>query len=361
MDIKSYLNEKRFLIRTHLSRLTADYTSFLEPAASSAHTVMNRILDFSNSGKMIRGSLVFLGHDLFSSELSNGIIDAASAMEFFQAGLLIHDDIMDRDTTRRGMPTVHTSYSEECMRAGSTDPGRAGEALGICAGDICFFLGNEALSRTISSEIAPTSSRLSLISYCSRELARVGLAQMKDVEWALTTHTPSPEEVIRMYQYKTARYTFSMPLAAGALLADRPDTTSLLESIGEKTGIVFQIRDDELGLFASESELGKPIGSDIREGKKTLYYIELLKRSNQNTKVQLSQIFGNSSCSQNDIEFVQSLIISLGIRKDIDELSRSLQQEANSLIDTLSIQPSVNNSTITLLKELAEFATCRNY
>ena len=353
MDITSYLSDRRALIKASLSSLSREYVTLLEPAASSAHSVMNRILDFSLSGKMIRGSLVFLGYELFSDNLSPNLTSAASAMELFQSGLLIHDDIMDRDTTRRGMPTLHTRYSEECKDLGSTDPQRAGEALGICAGDICFFLGYEALSRATKS--------ISLASYCAKELAMVGLAQMKDVEWGLTPQIPSPDEVIRMFQHKTARYTFSMPLSIGSQLAGRLDSIDLLESIGEKAGIVFQIRDDELGIYSNQSELGKPIGSDIREGKKTLFYIELMRRSSPSTRAKLNSIFGNLSCDNKDIAYIRSCIEELGIHVDIESMTTRLKAEAKNLIHTLSQFNSIKNEYVQLLLALVEYATQRKF
>lgn len=287
MDIQNYLSQKRSAIREGLSVLAREYAEILSPSASSSDSVLERIIDFSSSGKMIRGSLVFLGHSLLSPDAHKGILDAACAMELFQSGLLIHDDIMDRDSTRRGKPTIHARYSEDCAGLGSKEAQRAGEALGICTGDICFFLGQEALSRATSTVPAssPNGHTSILGTYCSRELAKVGLAQMKDVEWGLTPQIPSKTEIMRMYCHKTARYTFSMPLAVGAILARRPEATHTLEAIGEALGIVFQIRDDELGIFGSEKQIGKPIGSDIREGKKTFYYIELLERSSQRDRL----------------------------------------------------------------------------
>ena len=361
MDIKTYLTQKRSDIGEHLAGLAAEYTASLEPAASSAHSVMERILEFSVSGKMIRGALVFLGHSLFSSCAAPEIIDAACAMELFQSGLLIHDDIMDRDATRRGMPTIHMQYMEECAALGSREPGRAGEALGVCAGDICFFLGHEALSRATTASSARFGAPSSLGAYCSRELAMVGLAQMKDVEWGLTPQFPSTEDVIRMYRHKTARYTFSMPLAAGAILASRPESIGILEAIGERIGIVFQIRDDELGLFATECELGKPVGSDIREGKKTLYYIELMQKSDPAERQTLSAIFGNQLCTSTDIEYVRSRIIDLGIKEEMNKRTERLCGETDHLIESLAGNSSLNPESYSLLTELAGYATHRSY
>lgn len=361
MDLHSYFAQTRSTIRDGLSSLGAEYKEILAPSASCSDSVVDRIIEFSTSGKMIRGSLVFLGHQLFSRESDYGITEAGCAMELFQSGLLIHDDIMDRDSTRRGMPTLHTRYAEECGNLGSRQPERAGEALGICAGDICFFLGHEALSRAAAAlaRINSGESHDILGTYCSRELAKVGLAQMKDVEWGLTTQTPSKSDVMRMYLHKTARYTFSMPLAVGAILAKRHEAIKALEVLGELIGVVFQIRDDELGVFGSETELGKPIGSDIREGKKTLYYIELLDRTPPGDREILSNIFGNPSCSASDIQYIRSQILSLGIKSDIDAISEEMCQKSTHLIDSFNTEFCPDEESLDVLRELAVYVTRR--
>ena len=89
------------------------------------------------------------------------------------------------------------------------------------------------------------------------------MGRLEGPAWTSTTYCACT-------RYKTGRYSFSLPLLAGAMLADAPaELRGKLETFGESIGLLFQIRDDELGLFGDERELGKPVGSDVREGKKT--------------------------------------------------------------------------------------------
>ena len=297
----------------------------------------DRLLEFALEGKMIRACLVPLGFALGStgSSIENAppaAILAGAAMELFQSGLLVHDDIMDRDHTRRGRATIFQQYAEAASRQNSADPGHVGEALGICAGDVAFFLAFEILARLD----APGDVRVALLGLCARELTAVGIAQMQDVAWGATSADVGDDEIVRMYRYKTGRYSFSLPLMAGATIAGAgPETLGQLESAGEAIGELFQIRDDELGLFGDERELGKPVGSDVREGKKTLLYARLMARARGKDRARLARIFGNRGATRRDLEFVRERALSLGVKESIDATGRELRGKALALIDAM--------------------------
>jgi geranylgeranyl diphosphate synthase type I len=199
---------------------------------------IGKIRGIVSEGKTIRGSLVLCIHDLLKGNRRDQAIRVAAAYECIHTALLIHDDIMDHDTIRRGKPTLHVQYNNE--------------GLAICVGDILFFLANELLDQTPVQKIS------------AQVFQEVGVAQMQDVSFGLTSYVPTKEEILSLYTYKTARYTFSLPMMAGAMLA-RADTKTieLFEHLGESLGILFQIKNDAHG-----------VQGDIREHKKTLarYY-----------------------------------------------------------------------------------------
>lgn len=307
---------------------------------------------------MIRGSLVLLGYALFSSHSTEHVIDAGCAMEFFQSGLLIHDDIMDCDETRRGSPTMHVQYRTDCHLSGSRKPQHGGEALAICSGDICFFLGQECFSKSLL-HLVSVKAASRLISFSASELAKVGFAQMQDVRWGLNSSTPSESEVNNMYRYKTARYTFSMPLVTGALFAGADQDLNLLETFGESLGIAFQLKDDDLGLFGNEQELGKPTGSDIREGKKTLFMTRLRKSLKGNDLFFLDAILGNPDASDSDIHHLLSLPASIIIRNEILNELQLHVESAYSILEAIDKIPGTSNSAILLLKDLIRYIHTR--
>ena len=307
---------------------------------------------------MIRGCLVQLGYSLAREGAANQeppqpVLMAAAAMELFQSGLLVHDDIMDRDHLRRGKPSIFQQYTEAAARERFADPARTGEALGICAGDISYFLAFELLAR-MAAEPAVLREVLSL---CARELAAVGIAQMQDVSWGGSSHGVKDEEILRMYTWKTGRYSFSLPLMAGAIIGGAPtEACGELERLGECLGLLFQIHDDELGLFGSEQELGKPVGSDVREGKKTLYFARIMASASSGEKERLDRIFGNPAGTAEDLDYVRSLVIGRGVRKGIQALIGELEQKARAMISGLSRGTGEDRQ---VLRSLLDFTTAR--
>jgi geranylgeranyl diphosphate synthase type I len=296
---------------------------------------IEKLQGFAARGKMIRGGLVALGYLLYAGESRDGqnedVIAAGAAMELFQSAFLVHDDIMDRDRRRRGADTVFYEYVQQAESEGIEDAYHTGEALGICSGDISFFLAFELLGRLRS----PRAAELNAL--CSRELSYVGVAQMLDVYWGQFSGGIERQQVLDLYTYKTGRYTFSLPLLCGALLADAPQAgRQALERIGESLGIVFQLKDDELGLFGDADTLGKTVGSDIKEGKKTPFYTMLMERAGEEERRRLASIFGSSELSREDLDFVREAVERHGIRSEVQELCSGYAEAARDEIAGLT-------------------------
>jgi geranylgeranyl diphosphate synthase, type I len=294
-----------------------------------------RIRAFAARGKLLRGSLLLLGCEMYARRAATAAAArAAAAMEIIHSSLLIHDDIMDNDRLRRGARTIFAQYEQVGRARRAADPARFGSAMGICAGDVGYFIAGDILS-SLPLESGVKSALLSLV---FRELAYVGLAQMQDIAFGSFGRTPPRDEVIALYLYKTARYTFSLPLAAGALLARAPAAERRrLWQLGEHLGVIFQVRDDDLGIFGSEKETGKPVGSDIREGKKTLLYLELFRRARGKERASLEALFGKPTLSRAEADRVRAAIEKLGARKTLDSMLEGLAAEAERIIDTLDI------------------------
>jgi geranylgeranyl diphosphate synthase, type I len=328
---------------------------------------LDRILDFSSGGKMLRGGLVCLANGLVDGSVNADAYVAGAALELFQSALLIHDDIMDRDLTRRGAPSVFNQYQDMAESSYVDDFFHLGEALGICAGDVAFFLGFELLTEMES----PSGAVNSLLALCGRELGYVGVAQMADVlrgstagEVSVDTplghmlETADPENaVLDLYRYKTGRYTFSLPLMIGATLAGGDDgTVSKLEQLGEELGILFQLKDDEIGIYGDEAETGKPIGSDIREGKKTLFYVYLLDSAEGAERERLASLYGGPDIGAQAIQGLLQEIESRGVRARVTNKANQLADKARRIIGDLT---AVDPSYVSLLEELVDYNLSR--
>jgi len=328
-----YFEQKKQKISAYLKSFLAEKGIEFSRINSFGRDVSDRIYDFSIQGKMIRGGLVSLGfalaHDSQPPETDfRPLIAAGAAVELLQSALLIHDDIMDRDRLRRGFGSVFYQYASTAERAGLSDAYHLGESMGICAGDIANFLAFELLSRL---DVAPRSQQR-IQRLVSRELAYVGVAQMQDSYWGASNRSVGDREVLRLYLYKTGRYTFSLPLMIGGELSGRNgQTLSLLEEMGEQLGLIFQLKDDEIGLFGDQREIGKPSGSDIREGKKTLYYEFLQKKASAEDLTRLAYLVGNPEIDEQDVLYVRDLVIRTGVYEEVQQLIRELADKVQGV------------------------------
>lgn len=310
--------------------------------------------DFSTRGKMIRGALVYMGNEICGGKgLEHDVTTCAASVELFQSALLIHDDIMDRDLTRRGKPSLFAAYGTKYNQ--SSDAYHLGESLGICAGDISFFYAYEILSHIQSSD-AMVKKMLSLF---SNEMVIVCTAQMQDVLNGSLHSFPSKEEILKLYRFKTGRYTFSLPLTAGAVLSEASEgQIKELEEIGELMGIIFQIRDDELGLFGNEKKTGKTLGSDIMEGKKTIHMAMLRESLIGNDKEEFDIILSKSQKSKQNIEKIIGLLEKYNIQKKVDLLLIDYKDDLTKQITSF---PSITESVRKRLQNMAQFITSRSY
>jgi geranylgeranyl diphosphate synthase, type I len=287
-----------------------------------------RLKSFALSGKMLRGCLVLLGHAISGGGDRERALDCAAAMELAQAGFLVHDDIMDRDRMRRGMPSVYWQYAEEAARSGLSEPRRSGESLGTCAGDFSFFLAFDLM--------AAAGAPPSLLALCAREFAAVALAQMEDIWYGSSGGVPSEKAILSLYARKTGRYSCALPLMAGAALAGADDAgLEALSRLGEAMGVLFQIRDDELGVFGDESDLGKPVGSDVREGKKTIFVRALLDALPEKDAERALALFG--SPAPDAVEEIRVLMEESGARARVRAIADAIAAETRGMIAALGL------------------------
>jgi geranylgeranyl diphosphate synthase type I len=207
--------------------------------------------------------------------------------------------------------------------------------MGICAGDIGFFLAFELFSGlNVDCE-----RRNSVSGMWSRELCYVGLAQMQDLHLGASEAATSARDILDLYLYKTARYSFSVPLVTGWVLGGGgPGMRPGLELFGEHMGLLFQLKDDELGLLGRPSQLGKTVGSDIRENKKTLYRWHLFRKATPEDRARLHEIFGNPEVDGKMVAEVRAMLDRYGIRDSVQEKILQLRGPAERAIAGLRVR-----------------------
>jgi geranylgeranyl diphosphate synthase type I len=320
----------------------------LDRVTSLAGDFRSRLVDFATRGKLIRGSLVAVGAQIFGCEPDPSLYEVAAAVELVQSFLLIHDDIIDEDALRRGEPSVFEQYRRLGVESGYAMTGRFGESMGICAGDVAMLLAFEGV---VSTSFDP-ALRTEIIRRIAAGIADVAVAQMADVANGHRPGNATEEEILSIYRYKTGRYTFSLPLCIGALIANAPlDEVETLGRWGELQGIIFQIRDDRLGLMEDREDTGKPAGSDIATDKQTLHRLNLFALAPGTRWAHVLSYFGNP-VSPEQLDELRLALSELGVLEEIDHRARQLHEESVSVMDTMQ---SLVAGAKPMLQEIAEF------
>ncbi len=333
--LKEHLETNKTKIIKELQSLLTHKKQQLQNAHPWARDILDRISDFTRNGKYIRGNLVLLGASLNKTSLRKAHYQLAAAMELVHVCFLIHDDIIDQDPRRRGKTTIHTQYQKWAQSQQLPNPPHFGISMGICAGDFdLFFLYEVINDLDLDSKIKNKLCRL-----ISQESQEVILGQMQDVYLGHLPHFDIQEQTIEnMYRYKTARYTYSLPLALGAISSRlNPEKIEYLMELGECMGLIFQIKDDELDLFADPRKTGKILGSDILENKKTLLFIKLFQKAPPKTKKHLNFIFEKKSLGLQDIEFVKNQLQKLGIVEELHNKMDNLSNKILNILDNLKV------------------------
>lgn len=293
-------------------------------------------------GKRVRSALVLHGGGLFIADPLKhpALLDASCALELLQTYLLIHDDVMDGDLSRRGGPSVHAALAE---RYG--DP-RIGENLGVLAGD----LANALVQWLVTQLEVDDALRHRAFRLMAAMQIDVVYGQMLDV-----VGYQGPEEVAR---HKTASYTAIGPLCLGATLCGaHASQVEHLGQIGRSLGIAFQLRDDLIGALGDPQVTGKPVGSDLRSGKKTFLLEEALKCANPSQRALIESVLGRL----NDVPETE-------VQKALDALRDcGAPERVKSRIDTLVRDfcdglagQGYRPSSVDRLVELAKFVAARH-
>ncbi len=300
--------------------------------------------DLNSGGKLLRGMLVHLGAHLAGMEdLSEGD-GLALAFEIFQTAVLIHDDIIDHATIRRGKACVHKRYEGSLNERGIRD--RAGDtpsSAALCTGDLGLYLANLAIAEAYASH-----PRLpAVLAYFDRVVLDTIRGELLDVilpcEW--TDPSLSDEDrakllsssVSEIYYLKTAQYSTVGPAHAGMILAGAEeellrDVDGLMTYLGE----MFQIRDDVLGIFASGDVMGKDAAGDIAEGKLTILYQYVQAHSPQHT-AELEEYYGTGCVTAAEIAAVQRIFRESGALAHAMSRAQELSDSAAEIIDGMHV------------------------
>jgi geranylgeranyl diphosphate synthase type I len=350
------------IFTTRAERLRARIEAFLAAEAQRAATIskwatdaLPRLAAFAGHGKLLRGNLALLGCELGGGALSDSSYDIGAALEIVHSSILVHDDIIDEDLQRRGAPTLHAAYAQQYAATHGLAPAHArriGEALATCAADAGFFT-----AYTLLCNAAPEADVLRrILRLWSREFSRVALGEMDDIELSLAATPASLESILQFYRSKTACYTFCVPLETGLLCARAAaEIIAPVRALGEQLGVIFQIKDDELGLFGEATAIGKPVGSDVMQNKKTVYHHYLFARVGAADRARVQRLFGAAHVSVEDMAYVRRLLEDTGAKAAVDELVANHARAACACVDAIPVSPAQQEQ----LRQLVAYSVTR--
>tara|TARA_B100001146_G_scaffold223831_1_gene239564 strand:+ start:136 stop:1119 length:984 start_codon:yes stop_codon:yes gene_type:complete len=286
-------------------------------------------------GKRLRPVMALITCEMVGGN-SNKAIPFAAALEAIHNFTLVHDDVMDDDDLRHGVAACHTLY---------------GLSTAILAGDTLFSYAFEMITDCdVSNDIK--SDLVQNVAYTVRKIAE---GQQMDINFE-QEETVSPEDYIEMIRLKTS-ILFGAAAYGGARIGNsNEEQARKLEEMATYVGLGFQIWDDYLDATASEQVLGKPSGSDIRQGKRTLLVIEALNRATKDDRQRLLDILDSNDNSDSDVLEVVQIMEKCGALKACHSLAKGYLEGVQ---DTLATYP--DSEARQLFESLLEYMVTRGY
>ncbi len=320
------LSELQKCVANYMDTLNVDGTphSLYEPISYS----------LSAGGKRLRPMLTVLACNIFSDNALSAL-PAAAALEVFHTFTLLHDDVMDNAVVRRGKPSVY---------------GKWGTNAALLSGDAMMIYSYKLLQQT-PVEYLPAV--LGCFNYTAMTVCE---GQQVDMEFE-SREDVTMEEYMAMIDKKTAA------LLAGATMIGAiqggADTLSRqhLFSFATSLGLAFQVQDDLLDAYGTEAQLGKPIGGDILEGKKSFLMLTAFDQADAPMRKRLQQLLADSQMApQKKISEVIAIYDSLGVREIAErEINAQFSKAMESLASLEAPAERVDP-----LRELAQSLLGRN-
>ncbi len=332
MDVLRYLEERARLVEREIDRWVSPKFKPEILAKATRHLI-------EAGGKRLRPCIALTACEAVGGRPEDAI-ESAAALELLHNFTLIHDDIMDRDEFRRNVKTVHELW---------------GEPVAIIAGDALFAKVFEAVAanaRRLKLESERVVELFDTISKASFELCR---GQAFDMVFE-DRRSVSEKEYMGMVSGKTGALTEASAKVGALLGKGEPKQVEALASYGRLIGVAFQMQDDVLGVAGNQKKFGKPIGSDIREGKRTLVMIKALSTAPKRDRAILLRVLGKRDASKQEIEAAIEVLKRSGAVDYVAEQARKFVADAKSKLAPIS-----KSRAKEILFALADFVVEREF
>ena len=332
MDVLKYLEERARMVEREIDRLVP---RGLEPEILAKAT--RHLLEAG--GKRLRPCLALTACEAVGGRAEDAL-ETATALELLHNFTLIHDDIMDRDEFRRNVKTVHMLW---------------GEPVAIIAGDALFakvFEAAAANAKRLGLDGAHAVELFDTLSKASFEICQGQALDMLFEERA----DVSEIEYMRMVSGKTGALLEASAKVGALSGKGKPEQVRALAEYGRLIGMAFQMQDDVLGVASAQEKFGKPIGSDVREGKRTLMVVRALATAPPDDKDTLLRALGKRDASEAELKAAIDVLKRAGAIDYVAERARGLVTQAK-----LKLKALPESKAKEVLLELADFTIKREF
>jgi len=321
MKLEEYLESVADDVDLELNRLFGSAPGQLNKA--SAHLL-------TAGGKRLRPAVVMLAADLIKKGCSRDLIPAALALEVTHTFTLVHDDIMDDDSQRRGVPTVHCKWDMPTA---------------ILAGDVLYAEAFELITRAIAED----NTKVLSVGVLARTCVEICLGQHEDMSFE-DRDDVLDYEYIDMVGKKTGKLYAASAAIGGTLAGGSKQQVQALHDWGYNSGIAFQIQDDLIDMIASSEKSGKDRASDLSEGKQTIVAIKAREAGVDLSKYRKQNLTG---------EEIDEAIATLEKAGVIAEVRKTAQYYVTRAKDMLTILPECEERR--LLSDITDYFVTRGF
>jgi geranylgeranyl diphosphate synthase type I len=316
-QVKEEINNS---LKEYNESLVKDKTGYLKEN-------LELLKNLNSEGKLIRGFLIALGYKILKEDIKYSY-NLSLAYELFQTSILIHDDIIDNDNLRRGKDTIHYANFKKYKSLNEADAKKASESIGICIGDYGFFKVNELIIKYYQND--PNFAKL--FNYYNDIVLKTIEGELTDVILAFEGKYKEikdlDDKIMLIYKLKTSFYTIIGPFSLGLILGGiEEEKLEDIKKFGEKVGIAFQIQDDILGIY---SDMGKVVGSDIKEYKQTLLFSFTIQ--NDKYKEELFKYYGKENIGEKEINETRRIFKESGAYDYANNLMNKLYDEGIDIL-----------------------------
>lgn len=333
-----------------ISRVNSRCAAFLEERHADVSAISpdgaplaTSLMELTRGGKKLRPVLAWIGWigTGGSAEAGSPVEDLGVALELFQAAALVHDDVIDRSATRRGQPSTHIRFEELHRNSGfSSSSQHFGTSGAILSGDLALAWAGQAFARAERAAGTVGRGDSSAREAFQEMHTSVITGQYLDVLAEVREPAPTEQEAVararNVLRYKAAKYSTEYPIVLGCALAGGSrELGEAFAAAALPVGEAFQLRDDLLGIFGDPSTTGKPVGDDLREGKRTELIAYGLFRSPEAESRELNAMLGDPGLTEDDVDRAREILTSSGAVAEVERSIDRLTRESGITLDRL--------------------------